>query len=93
MYESPEQTAATYEAKGIETVRRDGCPAVGKVWNMFSVFPSEGEFQHNYSLEDTFVEIKTPLIFIYFLEEFQTNFFSPNRSLKKHCACYLKHVM
>lgn len=31
MYESPDQIKATYEAKGIETVRRDGCPAVGKV--------------------------------------------------------------
>lgn len=31
MYESPEQTEPTYEAKGIETVRRDGCPAVAKV--------------------------------------------------------------
>lgn len=31
MYESADQVAATYEAKGIETVRRDGCPAVAKV--------------------------------------------------------------
>lgn len=31
MYESAEQSAAIYEAKGIETVRRDGCPAVAKV--------------------------------------------------------------
>lgn len=31
MYESSNQSTATYEAKGIETVRRDGCPAVGKV--------------------------------------------------------------
>ncbi|XP_050669192.1 DNA polymerase zeta catalytic subunit isoform X3 [Leptidea sinapis] len=27
MYESPEQAKPVYEAKGIETVRRDGCPA------------------------------------------------------------------
>ncbi|XP_047528847.1 DNA polymerase zeta catalytic subunit [Vanessa atalanta] len=27
MYESPEQEKPVYEAKGIETVRRDGCPA------------------------------------------------------------------
>ncbi|KAG7307777.1 hypothetical protein JYU34_006370 [Plutella xylostella] len=27
MYESPEQLVPIYEAKGIETVRRDGCPA------------------------------------------------------------------
>ncbi|GBP39440.1 DNA polymerase zeta catalytic subunit [Eumeta japonica] len=27
MYESPDQQTPTYEAKGIETVRRDGCPA------------------------------------------------------------------
>lgn len=31
MYETPEQEAPTYEAKGIETVRRDGCPAVAKM--------------------------------------------------------------
>ncbi|XP_055316014.1 DNA polymerase zeta catalytic subunit isoform X2 [Sitodiplosis mosellana] len=31
MYESADQSAATYEAKGIETVRRDGCPAVAKI--------------------------------------------------------------
>lgn len=31
MYESADQTEAVYEAKGIETVRRDGCPAVAKI--------------------------------------------------------------
>ena len=31
MYESPEQKEPVYLAKGIETVRRDGCPAVTKV--------------------------------------------------------------
>lgn len=31
MYESPDQIAPVYEAKGIETVRRDGCPAVAKM--------------------------------------------------------------
>lgn len=31
MYETPDQTEPVYEAKGIETVRRDGCPAVAKV--------------------------------------------------------------
>ncbi|XP_044756178.1 DNA polymerase zeta catalytic subunit isoform X2 [Coccinella septempunctata] len=31
MYESPEQKVPTYDAKGIETVRRDGCPAVSKM--------------------------------------------------------------
>ena len=30
-YESKEQQEPVYEAKGIETVRRDGCPAVVKV--------------------------------------------------------------
>ncbi|KAF8571349.1 hypothetical protein P879_05171, partial [Paragonimus westermani] len=30
-YESPTQTVPTFDAKGIETVRRDGCPFVGKV--------------------------------------------------------------
>lgn len=30
-YESANQTSPIYEAKGIETVRRDGCPAVVKV--------------------------------------------------------------
>lgn len=33
MYETPNQSDPIYEAKGIETVRRDGCPAVAKVIN------------------------------------------------------------
>jgi len=32
MYENIEQKKPKYEAKGIETVRRDGCPAVSKVY-------------------------------------------------------------
>lgn len=31
MYESADQKEPVYDAKGIETVRRDGCPAVAKV--------------------------------------------------------------
>lgn len=31
MYESPDQETPVYEAKGIETVRRDGCPIVVKM--------------------------------------------------------------
>lgn len=31
MYESPDQKEPVYEAKGIETVRRDGIPATTKV--------------------------------------------------------------
>ena len=31
MYESPTQTEPVYDAKGIETVRRDSVPAVSKV--------------------------------------------------------------
>lgn len=31
MYETPDQEKPTYLAKGIETVRRDGCPAVSKM--------------------------------------------------------------
>jgi len=30
-YETPDQKKPVYDAKGIETVRRDGCPAVRKV--------------------------------------------------------------
>ncbi|CAG7818999.1 unnamed protein product [Allacma fusca] len=30
-YESPQQMEPKYDAKGIETVRRDGCPAVAKI--------------------------------------------------------------
>lgn len=30
-YESPDQKAPTFDAKGIETVRRDTCPAVAKI--------------------------------------------------------------
>lgn len=31
MYESLDQNEPVFDAKGIETVRRDGCPAVSKV--------------------------------------------------------------
>ncbi|XP_012275886.1 uncharacterized protein LOC105697279 isoform X2 [Orussus abietinus] len=31
MYETPDQAEPEFLAKGIETVRRDGCPAVGKI--------------------------------------------------------------
>lgn len=31
MYESADQEKPIYEAKGIETVRRDGCPVVAKM--------------------------------------------------------------
>ncbi|KAG0718461.1 DNA polymerase zeta catalytic subunit [Chionoecetes opilio] len=31
MYETPDQQEPVFDAKGIETVRRDGCPAVAKV--------------------------------------------------------------
>ncbi len=31
MYESVDQSEPVFDAKGIETVRRDGCPAVAKV--------------------------------------------------------------
>lgn len=31
MYESPDQAQPVFDAKGIETVRRDGCPAASKV--------------------------------------------------------------
>ena len=31
MYETPDQKEPVFDAKGIETVRRDTCPAVAKV--------------------------------------------------------------
>ena len=31
MYETPDQKDPQFDAKGIETVRRDACPAVAKV--------------------------------------------------------------
>ena len=31
MYESPKQQEAIFDAKGIETVRRDSCPVVAKM--------------------------------------------------------------
>ena len=33
-YETPQQLEPKYDAKGIETVRRDGCPAVAKVCSL-----------------------------------------------------------
>ena len=45
MYESLDQCDPIFDAKGIETVRRDTCPAVAKVlasifygWYMYCVF-------------------------------------------------------
>lgn len=35
MYESADQKEPVYDAKGIETVRRDGCPAVAKVFYFY----------------------------------------------------------
>lgn len=32
MYETPEQTKPKIDAKGIETIRRDACPAVAKIF-------------------------------------------------------------
>ena len=32
MYETPDQEEPVFDAKGIETVRRDGCPAGAKVY-------------------------------------------------------------
>lgn len=41
MYESLDQKEPVFDAKGIETVRRDGCPAVSKVTgNRFLPLPS-----------------------------------------------------
>jgi len=37
MYENIEQKKPKYEAKGIETVRRDGCPAVSKVYFIYKI--------------------------------------------------------
>jgi len=41
MYESPTQKEPVYDAKGIETVRRDGCPAVAKVRVLVSVLKQQ----------------------------------------------------
>lgn len=37
MYESADQKEPVYDAKGIETVRRDGCPAVAKVFYIICI--------------------------------------------------------
>lgn len=41
MYENADQTEPVYEAKGIETVRRDGCPAVAKVSECFDAVSNQ----------------------------------------------------
>lgn len=41
MYETAEKSTPTYEAKGIETVRRDGCPAVAKVKRKKNILSSK----------------------------------------------------
>lgn len=38
MYESPDQKEPVYDAKGIETVRRDTCSAVAKVTTCIYTF-------------------------------------------------------
>ena len=38
-YESEDQKEPIFDAKGIETVRRDGCPAVVKVHHTFNISP------------------------------------------------------
>lgn len=38
MYESLDQKNPVFDAKGIETVRRDGCPAVAKVTSISEFF-------------------------------------------------------
>lgn len=38
MYESLDQKNPVFDAKGIETVRRDGCPAVAKVTSIPEFF-------------------------------------------------------
>lgn len=38
MYESLDQKNPVFDAKGIETVRRDGCPAVAKVTSIPKFF-------------------------------------------------------
>jgi DNA polymerase zeta len=38
MYETLDQKDPIFDAKGIETVRRDSCPAVSKVSSMYLIF-------------------------------------------------------
>lgn len=38
MYETLDQKDPVFDAKGIETVRRDSCPAVSKVGSIFVVY-------------------------------------------------------
>lgn len=41
-FESPDQKEPTFDDKGIETVRRDSCPAVGKVRDLVISAKVEG---------------------------------------------------
>lgn len=41
MYETLDQKDPVFDAKGIETVRRDSCPAVSKVSSIYVVFNSK----------------------------------------------------
>ena len=52
MYETPEQKEPAFDAKGIETVRRDGCPAVAKVTNSDREFPVFSTSTHRCSIRD-----------------------------------------
>lgn len=46
MYENIEQKKPKYEAKGIETVRRDGCPAVSKVFFLMYVYNFKSAYSY-----------------------------------------------
>lgn len=64
MYESIEQKKPKYEAKGIETVRRDGCPAVSKVFNFHFKLYLKFYHQNIFKIKYTVVIIGTVCYFI-----------------------------
>lgn len=63
MYEIRDQKEPVFDAKGIETVRRDTCPAVAKVWLLYvlhsSVFSRTANLSF-YPLDFTYCERQKP---------------------------------
>ena len=70
MYETPDQKEPVFDAKGIETVRRDSCPAVSKVFNFNFFFCHSAKLLRKlrYGLHFMFVGQKSNLLAMFKLK-------------------------
>ncbi|RVE44019.1 hypothetical protein evm_011317 [Chilo suppressalis] len=75
MYESPEQEKPVYEAKGIETVRRDGCPVAVKLLHrcLCELFETGDMSRVKRIVESTLYQLasgSTPMLDLMFTREY-----------------------